>query len=74
MLVQSVENREAEADQRDPGVAGEELAAGVADEGIHRVAHEQAAHVLHVLAHIDIPFDGVHGHHLAGSGSRRSAG
>ena len=52
--VDPVEDREAEAEQRDLGVPGNELGVGIADDGIHRIGHDQAAQVPEVLVDVDL--------------------
>ncbi len=61
VLVDPVEDREAEAEQGDIGVAAGKLAVGVADHGIDRIGHDEAAHVPEVLAHVDLAPFAVHG-------------
>src|SRR6185369_17948095 len=60
VLVDPVEDRKPEAEQRDPGIATGKLAVGVADHGIDRSGHDETAHVPEVLAHVDLESLAVH--------------
>ena len=54
MLVDPVEDREAEAEERDLRVAGGELAVRVADEPVDRIGDEQRPEVPEVAVHPDV--------------------
>src|SRR5579883_2072877 len=52
VMVVAIEDREADPDQRRPGIALEIFAVRVADQEIHRLGEEQRTHVPEVLARI----------------------
>jgi len=59
--VDPVEDREAEPEQGYLGVAGDELAMGVADNGIHRIGHDQASQVPEILVDVNLGIFAVRG-------------
>ena len=53
-MMVTVEDREAETDQRRLGVALQKLAVGVADQKVDRLGEEQRTHMPEILARIDM--------------------
>src|SRR6516165_9648342 len=54
VMVMTIEDREADTDQRSAGIALQILAVGVADQEVHRLREEQRTHVPKVAQRIDV--------------------